>query len=113
MDDPDIPDFVKQSRGIEVFDHWVVFNLQPTTNDQLLIEEGVEPKGVAGVNSVGENKYTGPCPPDGEHRYFFKAYALDSTLSLNAGSSKTEVEKAMEGHIIEKAELVGKYERGK
>lgn len=108
IDDPDIPDFVKRSRGIEVFDHWVVFNIPPTVGK---IEEGAEPKGVKGVNSSGQNKYTGPCPPDREHRYFFKIYALDLKLDLLEGSSKKEVEKAMDGHIIASGELIGRYNK--
>ena len=106
MDDPDIPDFVKKSMGIEVFDHWVAFNIPPQTAK---INEGTEPGGTAGANSSGKNGYTGPCPPDREHRYFFKLYALDSMLDLPAGSNKQAVEKAMAGHIISQAELIGTY----
>ena len=54
----------------------------------------------------------GPCPPDAEHKYFFKLYALDIILDLSEGSTKQEVEAAMHGHIIEQTELVGRYERG-
>lgn len=108
MDDPDIPDFVKQSMGIEVFDHWVIFNMPPTVTK---IEEGVAPEGVSGANSKGQLKYTGPCPPDKEHRYFFKIYALDSKLDLPQGASKKEVEKTMEEHIVTSGELVGRYNR--
>jgi len=112
IDDPDIPDFVKQSRGIEVFDHWVIFNIPVSDGaSEYVIDEGKEPEGILGVNSSGENKYTGPCPPDKEHRYFFKVYALDSILSLSAGASKAEVERSMEGHIVNEAVLIGKYER--
>lgn len=108
MDDPDIPQSVKDSMGIEVFDHWVVWNIPPDTSS---IEEGVEPEGVAGANSGGGTGYTGPCPPDGEHRYIFKLYALDTTLDLPQGSSKTEVEQAMGGHIISETQLIGLYAR--
>ncbi|HUX35879.1 MAG TPA: YbhB/YbcL family Raf kinase inhibitor-like protein [Candidatus Paceibacterota bacterium] len=106
MDDPDIPDYVKQARGIDVFDHWVVFNISPQTS---LIEEGKEPDGTAGINDGGKTGYAGPCPPDKEHRYFFKLYALDSNLDLPVGSNKADVEKAMSGHIIAQAELIGTY----
>lgn len=108
MDDPDIPDFVKQKYGILVWDHWTIFNIPPTTTE---IAEGQTPAGVQGKNTGGKNAYGGPCPPDREHRYFFKLYALDTTLNLPAGASKAEVEKAMEGHIVAEAELVGRYER--
>ncbi len=106
MDDPDIPDFVKKARGIEVFDHWVAFNIPPQTAK---ISEGTEPEGITGANGSGKNGYTGPCPPDREHRYFFKLYALDSMLDLSAGSDKQTVEKAMAGHIISQTELIGTY----
>jgi len=108
MDDPDIPKSVKVSRGIEKFDHWIIFNIPPTTTK---IDKGTAPTGVQGANSSGNNSYTGPCPPDKEHRYFFKLYALDITLDLPEGSTKSEVEEAMVGHILDNAELIGRYER--
>ena len=111
MDDPDIPNEIKQSRGIEKFDHWVVFNMPKTT---LKIEEN-SVVGTQGKNSAGDNKYTGPCPPSEfeprKHRYFFKLYALDANLELEDSSNKEDVEKAMEGHIIVKSELIGLYEK--
>ena len=109
MDDPDIPDFVKERMHIEVFDHWTSLNIDPKTTE---IPEGREP-GVKGRNGAGHNGYTGPCPPDREHRYFFKLYALDTTLKLHEGASKKEVETAMQGHVIAHAELIGRYERKK
>jgi len=108
MTDPDIPDTVKESRGITMFDHWVVFNIPPEVTS---IEAGSEPIGVPGLNSNGETGYKGPCPPDREHRYFFRLCALDTMLDLAAGASREEVEKAMEGHIIDEATLIGRYER--
>ncbi len=108
MDDPDIPDFVKEKFKIEVWDHWVVFNIPPTTTE---IPEGKNPLGVLGKNTGGKNAYGGPCPPDKEHRYFFKLYALDTMLNLSEGVSKMQVEEAMRGHIIEQVELIGKYAR--
>lgn len=107
MDDPDIPGFVKEKMGIDVFDHWVVFNIPPST---IVVEEGGVP-GKQGKNSRGEAKYTGPCPPDKEHRYFFKLYALDAELDLREGATKDEVESAMTGHVVMKAELIGLFER--
>lgn len=108
MDDPDIPDVVKKKFSIQVWDHWIVFNIPSETR---AIQEGKTPQGVLGKNTGGKNAYAGPCPPDREHRYFFKLYALDTTLSLPAGSTKTEVEAAMRGHILEQATLIGKYNR--
>lgn len=111
MDDPDIPEEVRQSRGINVFDHLVLFNIAPTT-DSIKENSSV---GIPGKNGRGDNKYTGPCPPPQyqpqEHRYFFKLYALDTTLNLKEGATKAEVEQAMQGHIIAQAELMGRYER--
>jgi len=99
-DDPDAP--------VGTWDHWIVFNVKP---DIKKINENEEPIGVAGKNSWGRTGYGGPCPPSGTHRYFFKIYALDTELNLQEGSTKQEIEKAMGGHIIEKAELIGLYER--
>ena len=105
MDDPDVP---KNLREDGMWDHWIVFNIPPNT---FVIEQGNEPIGIHGQGTSGNMNYHGPCPPDGEHRYFFKLFALDTRLTLKEGVSKTEVEKAMGGHIIEQAELVGKYSR--
>ena len=108
MDDPDIPDFVKEKFKIQVWDHWVVWNIPPETK---YILEKTGPQGITGKNTGGNIGYGGPCPPDREHRYFFKLYALDTQLTLDSGSIKKEVEKAIEGHILEKTELIGLYKR--
>ena len=113
MDDPDIPKEIKSNRGIDVFDHWVVFNISAEITE---IFEGQElQQETKGINSAGEVGYRGPCPPQEyepkEHRYFFKLYALNIILDLDEGVSKKEVETAMQKHIIEKTELIGKYER--
>ena len=105
MDDPDVPPSV---RADKMWNHWVVFNIPPQTSH---IAENSMPPGVAGRNTEGELTYQGPCPPDREHRYFFKLYALDILLSLSQGASKKEVEAAMRGHILAEAELMGRYER--
>lgn len=105
MDDPDA---VKPAGKVWV--HWVVFNIQPETEEIL---EGEMPKGIQGEGTAGELEYQGPCPPDGEHKYFFKLYALDEELSLKEGATKAEVEDEMEGHILEEAELIGKYKKKK
>lgn len=107
MDDPDIPESVKKNMGIDVFDHWVIFNIPA---DTIEIEEGCTPPGVEGMNSAGQG-YTGPCPPDGKHRYFFKLYALDTMLALNKSATKARIEQAMKGHVIEKAQLIGVYKK--
>ena len=110
MDDPDIPDFVKQKFKIEVWDHWILFNIPSNTNK---IEEGKNPEGILGVNTSKKPSYQGPCPPDKKHRYFFKFYALDIILNLKEGATKKEVEKAMKNHVLEQAILIGLYERKK
>ncbi len=100
MDDPDAP------AGTWI--HWVVWNIPPDTQT---IAKGTEPQGTQGTTSFGKPGYGGPCPPSGTHRYFFKLYALDTTLDLKEGSTKEALEAAMQGHIKEKAELLGLYKR--
>ncbi len=107
MDDPDVP---KTLRPSGMYDHWIVFNIPPSTQK---IEQNEAPAGVQGKNTGGKNQYTGPCPPDREHRYFFKLYALDTLLNLKEGVTKEEVENAMRGHIIDQCQLMGRYEKGK
>ncbi|MBS3104901.1 YbhB/YbcL family Raf kinase inhibitor-like protein [Candidatus Woesearchaeota archaeon] len=101
-DDPDAP--------VGTWDHWVVFNIPPLTAS---IPKGTEPKGTAGKNSWGRTGYGGPCPPSGTHRYFFKLYALDTTLNLPQGAAKKDLEKAMQGHIVAQAQLMGNYKRSR
>jgi Raf kinase inhibitor-like YbhB/YbcL family protein len=108
MDDPDVP---KHLRSDGMWDHWIIFNMPPTLKK---IAETVGPtSGVKGMTTFGHTRYGGPCPPDREHRYFFKVYVLEKMLSLKEGASKKEIEQAMQGHIIAKAELMGRYEKGK
>jgi Raf kinase inhibitor-like YbhB/YbcL family protein len=105
MDDPDVPEFIRKER---MYDHWVVFNMPPSVHT---IAENSVPPGISGKNTGGGLGYRGPCPPDREHRYFFKLYALDTSLDLPEGATKTDVEKAMAGHILAQAELMGRYTR--
>lgn len=102
MDDPDAP------RG--TFDHWIVFNIP--TNTPGINEGSPGLPGLPGLNSAGQTKYTGPCPPDREHRYFFKLYALDTMLDFPTEKpDKKMIEDKMKGHILEQAELIGLYNR--
>ncbi len=105
MDDPDVP---KEIREDGMWDHWVLFNLPANLRE---INEGEEPLGTHGKGTSGNLDYFGPCPPDREHRYFFKLYALDKELDLPEKATKQQVEHAMEGHVLVKAELIGRYER--
>ena len=107
MDDPDVPEAVRADR---MWVHWVVFNIPPNTSR---IPKNSQPHGTPGMNTGNQLNYQGPCPPDREHRYYFKLYALDTTLDLPRGATKETVEKGMEGHIIAKSELMGRYERTK
>jgi len=99
VDDPDAPS------GMWV--HWVVWNIPPEET----IKEDTVP-GTQGMNDFRKSSYGGPCPPSGTHRYFFRVYALDTELDLSTDSVKSDVEQAMQGHVIEKAELTGLYSRG-
>jgi Raf kinase inhibitor-like YbhB/YbcL family protein len=101
VDDPDAP--------MGTWVHWVVWNIPPDTKE---IKEDSAPKNAQqGRNDFGKHNYGGPCPPPGTHRYFFKLYALDTVLNLGANSTKADVEKAMGGHIVEKAQIIGLYKR--
>jgi Raf kinase inhibitor-like YbhB/YbcL family protein len=108
VEDPDVP---KQVLPSGLFVHWVLFNIPASITE---ITEGAQ-VGTDGANGAGKAAYAGPCPPPqyepSEHRYFFKLYALDRELSLKAGVSKEDVEKAMQGHILAEAQLIGKYKR--
>lgn len=102
MDDPD----AMKPAG-KVWDHWVVWNVDPSKRD---IAEGWKPqKAKQGKTDYGETKYGGPNPPDGVHTYQFKLYALDTTLDFSRPPTKSQLEKAMEGHILDQTKLEGKY----
>jgi Raf kinase inhibitor-like YbhB/YbcL family protein len=107
VDDPDAP--------MGTWVHWVVFNLPSEARG---LPEAV-PRGdeIKGGGSQGRNDfpqlgYGGPCPPPGKpHRYFFKLYALDTQLNLTLGATKNDVERAMQGHVLAKAQIIGHYQR--
>ena len=101
MDDPDAMAAVGK-----VWVHWVVWNITPDQETANIITDITA---VEGVTDFGEVGYGGPAPPDKRHTYVFKLYALDSIMDLPEGSTKSELEKAMEGHIIEQATLEGTY----
>jgi len=99
VDDPDAPS--------GTFNHWVIYNIDPKTHD--IKENSVPVIATQGRNDFGDVEYDGPQPPSGEHRYFFKAFALDTVLDLPRGARRQELEKAMEGHVLEQAATMGRY----
>ncbi len=105
-DDPDAP------AGTWV--HWVIFNLPAQTSGlkEFVPTEKKLPDGsLQGTNDFRKIGYGGPCPPSGTHRYYFKLYALDTKLELDAGATKWQLVQAMKGHILAEAQLMGKYKR--
>jgi len=104
-DDPDAPS------GMWV--HWVLYDLPPDTRKlpEGLAKDRELPNGaLQGRNDFGKIGYNGPCPPRAsEHRYFFKLYALDSKTGLKAGATKSDLERAMKGHILAQTQVIGKY----
>jgi Raf kinase inhibitor-like YbhB/YbcL family protein len=101
FDDTDAP------RGTYV--HWIVWNIDPGLKE---IRENSVPEGVVqGMNDFKKRNYGGPCPPGRAHKYVFRIYALDTLLNPNPNSTKKDLEKAMEGHIISRAQLTGSYKR--
>ncbi len=99
-EDPDAP--------AGTWTHWVLYGLPAS---QASLDEGAR-VGIDGQNDFRKPGYGGPCPPKGKpHRYFFKLYALDTTLQLKTGASKAELEKAMRGHILAQGQLMGTYGR--
>ena len=110
VEDPDAPD---PDAPRSTWVHWVLYDMPPDINilPEGSIAEKLEPKIKQGLNDWKHVGYQGPCPPKGKHRYFFKLYALDTLLTLDAGASKKQVVDAMKGHILSQAQLVGKYRR--
>ena len=100
MDDPDAP--------MGTWVHWLVWNIPPSISG---FSKGENISYPQGKNDFGKLDYGGPCPPSGTHRYFFKLYALDTIVELEEGANKKQLESAMSEHIIEEAQLMGKYSR--
>ena len=99
VDDPDAPS--------GTFNHWLLFNMDPKVMD--IKEDCVPVMATQGKNDFGEIEYDGPKPPSGEHRYFFKAFALDTVLPLTRGVSRPAIEREMQGHVLGSATLMGKF----
>jgi Raf kinase inhibitor-like YbhB/YbcL family protein len=110
IDDPDAPD-PKAPKMVWV--HWVVYNIPPETRalPENAGKAGLPQGTLLGLNDFKKTGYGGPCPPIGRHRYFHKLYALDITLDLR-GATKSQIERAMRGHVLANAELIGTYQKG-
>jgi Raf kinase inhibitor-like YbhB/YbcL family protein len=105
-DDPDAP--------VGTWVHWVIWNIPVSARsleENLPKKESLPNGAKQGTTDFRRIGYGGPCPPSGTHRYFFKLYALDTTLNLPATTTKKDLEKAMQGRILAQAELIGKYRR--
>lgn len=89
--------------------HWMVFNISPHVTK--IYEDSVPSGSFIGMSDFGNANYGGPCPPKGVHRYVFSLYALDKVLDMSEDTTRVEAENAMEGHIIEQAQLIGLYTR--
>lgn len=106
VDDPDAP--------MGTWVHWVIFNIPAKATglpEDVPAKESLPDGALQGKNDFRNYGYGGPCPPGGTHRYFFKLYALDAMLQLKAGCTKAELLKAMTGHIVGEAQLMGRYSR--
>ena len=101
FDDIDAP------RGSYV--HWIAWNIDPGLKE--IKEDSVPEGGIQGMNDFKERNYGGPCPPGRAHKYVFRIYALDTLLNVNSNGTKRDLEKAMEGHILSRAQLTGSYKR--
>jgi Raf kinase inhibitor-like YbhB/YbcL family protein len=112
VDDPDAPD---PAAPKTTWVHWVLYDIPPTAAG---LAEGIQPAGLpAGTrearNDFGRTSYGGPCPPIGRHRYFFKLYALDTTLAARNPAHKAGLEAAMKGHVLAEATLTGTYQKSR
>ncbi len=110
VDDPDAPD---PAAPRVVWVHWLLYDLPPWSSG---LGEGVGMSGLpagakAGINDFGRADYGGPCPPIGNHRYFFKLHALDALLGELRQPRKAALLEAMRGHVLEEATLVGRYQK--
>ena len=108
VDDPDAPD---PAAPTMTWVHWILFDIPP---DATGLPDGGKPLPAGtreGVNDWNRTRYGGPCPPVGRHRYFFKLYALDTALPDLQRPTKTTLEHAMRGHVLDRSELVATYQR--
>jgi len=110
VDDPDAPDPAAPKM---IWVHWILYNLPP---DSQGLDEDISPDSLPAGTLQGKNDWCrtgwgGPCPPVGRHRYFHKLYALDTVLPDLGEPDKAKLEKAIEGHVLAKAQIIGTYEK--
>ena len=112
VQDPDAPDPAKPTR---IVSHWVAYNIPAGTTAlaENASKTGMPAGSAQGSNERGTRAYMGPCPPIGRHRYFFKLFALDTELQGLRNPKKADLEKAIQGHIVGTAELIGTYQKTK
>jgi len=108
VDDPDAPDPAAPKM---TWVHWVLYNIPPTTSGLPEAVKTLPPGTLEGLNDWQRTGYGGPCPPIGRHRYFHKLYALDIVLPDLKHPTKAQLEKAMAGHVLAEAQLIGTYEK--
>jgi hypothetical protein len=99
VEDPDAPG--------GLFTHWLVWNIDPTTTE--IGEKGLPQHAVQGTNDFDKVGYSGPCPPSGTHRYYFRIFALDQVITLKPGAKRGALDRALEGHIISRGELMARF----
>ena len=99
VDDPDAP--------VGLFTHWLVWNIDPKTTE--MAEDSVPHGAVQGSNDFPGQRYDGPQPPSGTHRYYFKIFALDQTLALRAGAKRKELDAAIKSHVIAQGQMMGRF----
>ncbi len=112
VEDPDAPDPAKPTR---VVSHWIAYNIPASATS---LSENASNKGMPAGSAQGSNEgnkqgYMGPCPPIGRHRYFFKLFALDTVLTELSNPKKADLEKAIQGHVVGNAVLIGTYQKTK
>lgn len=110
VDDPDAPD---PDAPRMTWVHWVLYNISPDTNGlpESATAASLPPGTLQGMNDWKRSGYEGPCPPIGSHRYYHKLYALNAVLPDLQHPTKAALEKAMQGHILARCELIGRYQR--
>ena len=109
VEDPDAPDPAAPQR---IWVHWVLYDIPPHIRELSAGVQKLPPGAREGINDWLRRGYGGPCPPIGRHRYFFRLYALDTTLPVLPSPDKDSLQAAMHGHVLAEATLMGRYAKG-